>query len=524
MFDKERCRAILAAGFYFEERTYNHSFQTVFSDKESEMLFPFGAILFFAYLICGFCACVVFPWDKWNIPGKLCDLLAFIMIITGPLFLIFIALWHFYGNMVSVVKIAETRREKALIDAVNFSGEDSLFAGGNSDPHLGSAVNAAKRMIRQAIDRRCSDIFIDPQPAGDYVIRMRIDGGVRQTGTLDGALAKKVLSTLKVISRMDISEHRRPQDGSFSADIDGELLSFRVATVGAYAGEKMSIRILGSSAGPRSLKDLDMDADDLEIIERAIKLPSGLVLVCGPTGSGKTTSLYAMLKSIDFSLKNVISIEDPIENIIPQISQMEVNPKAGISFAQLLRNSLRQNPDVICLGEIRDEETAGIAVRAAQTGHLIIATLHSNDNLGTVDRLQNLGVPLRTIAGALHVIISQRLVRTLCPHCKKQVALPAEYVEYFDAVGFPKDKIYVPGGCPECDGTGFSGRRGIFDIMVINSQLRQLLEAEGATLSSIQEYINSEYGSSMMAYKGFRLVAAGITSIDEVNRVAMDMG
>ena len=487
------------------------------------MLFPFGAVLFFAYFICGFCACTLFPWDKLNIPEKLCDLLALVMILCGPLFLIFILLWNFYNSLVSVVKIAETRREKALLDAVNFSGEDSLFAGGGNDPHLGSAVTSAKRIIRQAIDRRGSDIFIDPQPGTEYIIRMRIDGGVRQTGTLDGDLAKKVLSTLKVISKMDISEHRRPQDGSFSANIDGELLSFRVATVGAYSGEKMAIRILGSSAGPRSLKDLQMDAEDLAAVERAIKLPSGLVLLCGPTGSGKTTSLYAMLKSIDYSLKNVISIEDPIENVIPQISQMEVNPKAGISFAQLLRNSLRQNPDVICLGEIRDEETAGIAVRAAQTGHLIIATLHSNDNLGTVDRLQNLGVPLRTIAGALHVIISQRLVRTLCPHCKQQTELPAEYVEYFDAAGFPKNNIFVPGGCPSCDGTGYSGRRGIFDIMVINSQLRQLLEAEGATMSSIQEYINAEHGSSMMAYKGFRLVAAGITSISEVNRVAMDM-
>ena len=488
------------------------------------MLFPLEAILFFAYIICGFCACAVFPWDKLDIPGKLCDILALIMIISGPLFLVAAILWHLYASAVAVVKTAETKREKALIDAVNFSGEDSLFAKGHNDPQLGTAVTAAKRMIRQAVDRHCSDIFIDPQPSGNYTIRMRIDGGVRQTGTLDYDLAKKVLSTLKVISRMDISEHRRPQDGSFSAYIDDEPLSFRVATVGAYAGEKMSIRILGSSAGPKSLKDMKMDAGDLEVIERAIKLPSGLVLICGPTGSGKTTSLYAMLKSIDFSLKNVISIEDPIENIIPQISQIEVNQKAGISFAQLLRNSLRQNPDVICLGEIRDEETAGIAVRAAQTGHLIIATLHSNDNLGTVDRLQNLGVPLRTIAGALHVVISQRLVRTLCPHCKQQTELPAEYVEYFDAAGFPKNNIFVPCGCPACDGTGFSGRQGIFDIMIMNSQLRQLLEAEGATLSSIQEYINSEHGSSIMAYKGFRLAAEGMTSIDEVNRVTMNMG
>ena len=249
-----------------------------------------------------------------------------------------------------------------------------------------------------------------------------------------------------------------------------------------------------------------------------------MVLMCGPTGSGKTSTLYAMLKSIDYTIKNVISIEDPIENIMPQISQMEVNTKADITFGSLLRNALRQNPDIICLGEIRDEETAEIAVQAAQTGHLIIATVHSNDNLGTVDRLQNLGVPLRTIAATLHVIVSQRLVRTLCPQCKRRVELTPELLDYFNRAHLPSNNVFAAAGCPHCDGTGYAGRRAIFDIMVVNHELRNLLEDDATTLATIQAYIEREHGSSMMAYKGYQLVSQGVCSIEEVNRIALNLG
>ena len=378
-------------------------------------------------------------------------------------------------------------------------------------------------MILIAVERRASDIFIDPTPSGAYTVRMRIDGTLRQVLEINPSNARMVISTVKVVSMMDITEHRRPQDGAFSARVNNQQISFRTASVGAYAGEKVALRLLGSASGPRSLSDLGLAPDDREAIEKAIRLPSGMVLMCGPTGSGKTSTLYAMLKSIDYTLKNVISIEDPIENVMPNISQMEVNPRAGITFAQLLRNSLRQNPDIICLGEIRDEETAEIAVQAAQTGHLIIATVHSNDNLGTVDRLQNLGVPLRTIAATLHVIISQRLVRTLCPHCKKKIELPDDLKNYFVNAGLPTDNVHAPVGCPRCDGTGFSGRRAVFDIMVVNKHLRDLLEKDGTTIAAIQDFIEREHGSSIMSYKGYVLVSQGVCPLEEVERIAMNM-
>ena len=231
-----------------------------------------------------------------------------------------------------------------------------------------------------------------------------------------------------------------------------------------------------------------------------------------------------MLQNIDFSLKNVISIEDPIENIIPNVSQIEVNNKAGVTFASLLRNSLRQNPDILCLGEIRDGETAEIAIQAAQTGHLILATVHSNDNIGTIDRLQNLGVPLRTIAETLHLVISQRLVRTLCPQCRQRIELPEEYREYFAQAGLPADNIFRNVGCPGCDGTGFTGRRAVFDILTIDGELREALGNENVNLASIQNLLEQRTGGNVIAYKAFQLVAAGITTIDEVNRVTFDLG
>ena len=285
-------------------------------------------------------------------------------------------------------------------------------------------------------------------------------------------------------------------------------------------GEKITIRVLSSTAGPMTLKDAGVSGENLKIMQSAIRMPSGMILMCGPTGSGKTSTLYAMLQAIDYSMKNVISIEDPIEHVMENISQMEVNTKADITFAKLLRNALRQNPDIICLGEIRDEETAQVSAHAAQTGHLIIATVHSNDNLGTIDRLVNLGIPLRSVAATLQLIVSQR--RKLC-RCKKPVELSPELKEYFKSQNLSTKNVCGPVGCRECDGTGYSGRTALFDLMIMNNSLRSALEAEGATLSSIKEKIEAEHGSTILAYEGFKLVAAGVTSVDEVERVTLNL-
>ena len=487
-------------------------------------MFPlFRSLFFFVWVFCGVIAPSFIPFEDWKVPSVVKWLAAVAAIICGPIVPVGLTVYKYVRHLINYRKEEEQRREQKRINDIMLENSRGMFMTDDNDAEAG-AIHMVKKLILQGVERGASDIFIDPMQSGACQVRMRVDGSLRQICELEPSMAKTVQSAVKVIASMDITERRRPQDGAFSARIDEEMISFRVASVGAYSGEKISIRILGSASGPRGLGDLGLSPADLDIIEKSIKLPSGMVLMCGPTGSGKTSTLYAMLKSIDFSLKNVISIEDPIENIMPQISQMEVNAKADITFAALLRNALRQNPDIICLGEIRDEETAEIAVQAAQTGHLIIATVHSNDNLGTVDRLQNLGVPLRTIAATLHVIISQRLVRTLCPDCKKHIALIPELQDYFERAHLPADNVFAPVGCPKCDGTGYAGRRAIFDIMVVNHELRNLLEDENTTLATVQAYIEKAHGSSMMAYKGYQLVAQGVCSIEEVNRIALNLG
>lgn len=487
-------------------------------------MFPiYGPLFFFVWVFCGIIAPSFIPMEDWKVPNIVKYAAAAVAMIAGPVVPVLIFAVKNVRRLINYRKEEELRKEQKRINDIQFENSSGMYLtdGGIAED---GAVNMVKKLILQGVERGASDIFIDPLQSGACMVRMRVDGSLRQICELEPSMAKSVESAVKVIAGMDITERRRPQDGAFTARIDGDMISFRVASVGAYSGEKISLRILGSASGPRDLGDLGLAPDDLNVIEQAIKLPSGMVLMCGPTGSGKTSTLYAMLKSIDYSIKNVISIEDPIENIMPQISQMEVNTRADITFGALLRNALRQNPDIICLGEIRDEETAEIAVQAAQTGHLIIATVHSNDNLGTVDRLQNLGIPLRTIAATLHVIISQRLVRTLCPACKKRMELTREMQDYFERANLPADNVYASAGCPQCDGTGYAGRRAIFDIMVVNQQLRELLEDEETTLATVQAYIEREHGSSVMAYKGYQLVADGITSVDEVNRIALNLG
>ena len=282
------------------------------------------------------------------------------------------------------------------------------------------------------------------------------------------------------------------------------------------------MRILGDDSGPKSLKEAGLTGETLALMEQAPRLPSGMVLICGPTGSGKTTTLYAMLNSIDYTIKNVVSIEDPIEHVMPSISQMEVNESAGITFSQLLRNSLRQNPDIICLGEIRDEDTAQVAIHAAQTGHLIIATLHSNDNIGTIDRLANLNIPLRSIANTLQLVVSQRLVRKLCS-CKKHRPPTEEEKAVMQKYGIDCSKVWIPKGCPKCGETGFSGRIALFDILSVTDTLRAALEDEHTNLSNIRKQLSHAESGNAMLRSGYALVADGVTSIEELQRVTMEI-
>ena len=383
------------------------------------------------------------------------------------------------------------------------------------------AIDKLKDVIILAVAKRASDIFLDP--AGERMqLRFRADGSLINIENFTADFGDNVVNAIKVAAGMDITEKRRPQDGSFAAECSGSSVAFRVATVGAFGGEKVAIRLLGSEVGSKTLEDIGFNPEQLHLLKNAVGLSSGMILMCGATGSGKTTTLYALINNIDFSLKNVISIEDPVERVIPHVSQMEVNAKADITFAKLLRNALRQNPDVICLGEIRDEETAQIAVHAAQTGHLIISTVHSNDSVDTLDRLSNLGIPFRSLAATLKVIVNQRLVRRLCEHCRQPLTeIPDRWKEYFSYCRFPADHIYAPCGCPECNGTGYKGRAACFDILVIDASLRAELEKENTSLSQIKTIAEARNAANSLTYHAAYLAASGVTSFEEIDRVTL---
>ncbi len=394
-----------------------------------------------------------------------------------------------------------------------------MFASHNASSDV---VEYVKKFIYDAIERGCSDIFIDPKDDA-YMIRFRVDGLIRLYDTVLSDKALAVVSMIKVAAGMDIAEKRRPQDGSFSAACEGVNSSFRVASVGVFGGEKITIRVIASESSQRTLTNIGLSLDQLKVVKSCLKLPSGMILMCGPTGSGKTSTLYSMLSSIDYSIKNVISIEDPIERVVPNISQMEVNEKADITFASLLRNALRQNPDVICVGEIRDEETAEIAAHAAQTGHLIIATLHSNDNIGTIIRLTDLGLQLRAISACLHLIISQRLVRLLCPHCKRPARLTEEQKAFCTKHRIPPQAILEASGCPDCDSTGYVGRRAVFEVLLLDTGLRAIMESPNASTSAIQEYVREHHGSQTISSMTMGMVLKGETSWAEFERVTVNI-
>ena len=416
-------------------------------------------------------------------------------------------------------KIKALSHKKESLPIIIDSQGNNAF---ETDAEENENVYYVRKMLAEALKLHASDIFIDPKTGDIAVLRFRVDGALRIIEEFSADFGSQIINVLKVAAGMNISERRRPQDGSFSLTGPCGDISLRVATVGAFSGEKIALRILGDDSGPKTLAAAGLTGKELTIMEQAPRLPSGMVLICGPTGSGKTTTLYAMLNSIDYSIKNVVSIEDPIEHVMPSISQMEVNESAGIGFSQLLRNALRQNPDIICLGEIRDEDTAQTAIHAAQTGHLIIATLHSNDNIGTIDRLANLNIPLRSIAGTLRMVISQRLVRKLCT-CKKPHTPSEQEKAQFKNLGIECGKIFAPKGCSKCGNTGYSGRMALFEILLVDDELRGLLEDEHTNLSNIQKKLKATAEGNAMLRSGYDLVAKGITSLDEVLRVTMEL-
>ncbi|MCA9040051.1 MAG: type II/IV secretion system protein, partial [Planctomycetaceae bacterium] len=382
---------------------------------------------------------------------------------------------------------------------------------------------AARELIYDAILRRATDVHLEPTE-DELAVRYRIDGVLRSSEPFDRATGDALINVFKVLSAIDITERRKAQDGSFRADMEGRDIDFRVATQGTNAGEKLSIRILDQSNSVSSLKSLGFRKQLLEKVEDVIHQPHGLMLVCGPTGAGKSTTLYAALNSIDRYQQNIITVEDPIEYKIDNVNQIEINTKSGQTFANSLRSILRQDPDIVMIGEIRDSETGVIACQAANTGHMVFSTVHANDSITALYRMVELGVEPFMIANSISGVLSQRLLRRLCPDCKKpykpkpdllkKAGLPPEKIGVFYHPPTPQSDEEI---CPRCGGLGYYGRIGVFEFLPVNDRIRDLLKSK-AGMSQIKAEARKN-GMLLMREEGLRLVVKGVTSMEELMRV-----
>ena len=344
------------------------------------------------------------------------------------------------------------------------------------------AVKLADSIIREAVSMNASDIHIEPFE-NDVRVRYRVDGMLLDSTRFTKQYYPAILTRYKIMSQINIAERRIPQDGRIRMDINNINYDFRVSTLPTVHGEKIVIRIFDNTTRQFTISQLGFLPQEEEIIYRILSRPHGIILVTGPTGSGKSTTLYAFLRELNKENVNIITVEDPVENEIPGINQTQVNPKANLTFASAMRSILRQDPNIIMIGEIRDEETAQIAIRAAITGHLVLSTLHTNDAPGTVNRLVDMGVPAYLVADATIGVIAQRLIRTLCPYCKKRATTTKVEMEILK-LDKPR-KIYRPKGCSACNNTGYRGRMGIHEVMPIDHSLVRLIET-GATADVIR--------------------------------------
>jgi general secretion pathway protein E len=377
-------------------------------------------------------------------------------------------------------------------------------------------VRTVELLLEQAVRDRASDVHLEPQEAG-LRVRYRIDGILHDIETLPLGVTRPLLSRLKVLAGMNIAERRRPQDGQFSVQIEGKDVDFRAATSDSVHGEMMVLRVLDKALSLFDLTELGFSPQSLALYTKMLKAPFGMLLVGGPTGSGKTTSLYASVNQLDRRTRNVVTIEDPIEYIFEDISQIQVNPRADITFASGLRSIMRLDPDVILVGEVRDGEAAGMATQAALTGHLVLSSIHANDAVGVLFRLVDLGVEPYLISSALVGMVSQRMVRKICPHCRKLSRVPAEgQVVYQEELGERPERLYYGTGCNICAGTGYLGRTGVFEVMAPSEELRRMF-LRGETAGTLRDRAVAE-GMITMRHDGMRKVQQGITTPDEVIR------
>ncbi|MBA3505478.1 MAG: type II/IV secretion system protein [Betaproteobacteria bacterium] len=427
---------------------------------------------------------------------------------------------EFYTLARSMKRARESSKGELSL-ARNFEQLVELGKHGHLDANDQHVVHIVDWLWQYAFEQRASDIHIEPR-RDVGMVRFRIDGVLHQVYTIPAPVLIAMTSRIKLLARMEIVEKRRPQDGRIKTLApDGQEVELRISTMPTAFGEKIVMRIFTPEVLVRDYTDLGFTLDDRERWEKMIKEPHGIILVTGPTGSGKTTTLYSSLKQLAVPEVNVCTVEDPIEMIEPLFNQMQVQPAIGVDFANGVRTLLRQDPDIIMVGEVRDRDTADMAVQAALTGHLVISTLHTNDAPTAVTRLLDLGVPAYLLNSTLLGVMAQRLVRTLCPHCKKPGEAPDD--ETWRSITSPwrgdkPGEVMLPEGCLECRMTGYYGRIGLYEIMLMTPALRRLVTHE-ADDRAIREAAFKD-GMKPLRVSGATKVASGITTADEVMKVA----
>ena len=414
-----------------------------------------------------------------------------------------------------ISKLALNESIKDVITEIRRELSSSASQGQNTENS--GILKLIEIILKTSIQSRASDIHIEPTET-NCIVRSRIDGMLSETFIFDKDIYPPMVSRMKLLSNMDIAERRRPQDGRFSAQILDKEYDFRISTLPILNGESIVLRILDKSKVIINLEDLGMHPDNFAKFKKSMKAPYGIILVTGPTGSGKTTTLYGALNDIKSVKTKIITVEDPVEYRLNMIQQVHVNEKAGLTFVSALRSILRQDPDVIMIGEIRDQETLRIAIQAALTGHLVFSTLHTNDAISALPRMIDMGIEPYLVSGALVCIEAQRLVRKLCPHCKQKITLSQKTFDEVKKFVPENYQFYKSVGCPQCSQTGYLGREMISEILPISDHIASMV-ANGASKDELKS-VAYEEGFIDMFHDGVIRAANGITTLEEVYRVA----
>ncbi len=421
---------------------------------------------------------------------------------------------QYYSKARQLEEVVGEENEGDLVSGVEVS-EQKLESVAATAP----IIRLVNEIILEAVRERASDIHLEPEEK-NVPVRFRIDGLLHKARVLSKNLELAIVSSIKIMANLDIAERRIPQDGSFTVTVENRPIDLRVSTFPMAFGEKVVMRVLDREKFLLGLEQLGFLPQTLKVFNSLIKRPHGIILITGPTSSGKTTTLYAVLNAIKSVEKNIITIEDPIECTIPTVKQSQINPKAGLTFAQGLRSFLRQDPDIIMVGEIRDDETAEIAVRASLTGHLVFSTLHTNDAPGALTRLIDMGVAPYLISSGIIGVLAQRLVRKMCPQCRESYSEDRETLTKFGLAGGNGLKLYRGKGCEYCGGTGYYGRVGIFELLTMNDKIKELVMSQ--TPTNILKEAARVAGMKTLREDGLEKIRQGITTVAEIMRVSTE--